>query len=206
MPIPRCVVGHKYSCMLFTGGPFTEEAFTSLQKECKEAIYNLIYKGYGLQLAGCVVAMEKSHGGYRHFHAAVLVTKRVNFITVAKRLKTYVESLPGVDKETQKANCGVYHWPKSVVDPWTAAKAYLTAPVKDKSIDADFLEVEPTDWTAVWRRYNYNVMQAYYECSWCMGGDPTSPFFDMEMEQVRANWKATKKLNPGDRGKYSCFQ
>jgi hypothetical protein len=39
-----------------------------------------------------------------------------------------------------------------------------------------------------------------------MGGDPTSPFFDMEMEEVRANWKATKKLNPGDRGKYSCFQ
>ena len=205
MPIPRCVPANKYTCMLFTGGPFTDEVFTTRQAECKQAIYNVIYKGYGVKLAGCVVAMEQSHGGYRHFHAAVLLTKRERFTTVAVALKKYVESL-GCETEVQKPNCGVYHWPHGTQDPWTAAKAYLTAPVKDKSIDADFLEVEPTDWTAVWRKLDYSLFSAYIQCSWCWGGDPTSPFYDMEHEEVCANWKATKKLNPNDRGKYICFQ
>ena len=174
MPIPRCVPGNKYTCMLFTGGPFTDEVFTTRKDECKQEIYNVIYKHYGIKLAACVVVMEISHQGYRHFHAAVLLMKQERFTTVAKALKAYVAAL-GCETETQQPNCGVYHWPRSESDPWKAARAYLTAPIKDKCIDQDFLEVEPTDWTAEWRRLEYLTVRAWTEAEF----EPKSPFYGM---------------------------
>jgi len=200
MPIPRCVSTNKYTCMLFTGGPFSEETFTSLQAECKQAIYNIIYKGYGVKLAACLVAMEKSNGGYRHFHAAVLLTKQERFTTVSKKLKEYIQSLPHED-ETQKPNCGVYHWPRSEADPWKCAKAYLTAPVKDKSIDAQFLEVDPVDWIAFWRKNRYMYMDPLDEAM----HDEASPVYGWTLAQLSASCKATKKLCPGDLGHYMGY-
>jgi len=181
MPIPRCTPRNKYQTMLFTGGPIDVTNFCYKKDECKQAIYDVIYQHYGVNLAACVVALERSKEGYRHFHAAVHLVKRMRFEGPAVKLKAHLATM---EKEERQPNCGVYHWPQSVKDPWIAAKNYLVAPVKDKSIDADSLDVEEVDWEQEWTKNKWN---------WVIALDSEGPLGRMDIHSLVDHYKTCRK-------------